>query len=560
MGKKRSEIKAIDSKKSRKDTFHKRKFGLLKKASELSTLCNLKLLLFFEDLTGKLIQYSSHGNYDPNDYFELARKRRTIIKFTANDYPNFFHKSASGRGQVKAEDEDDEEFADEEAEEIKDNGSVVVKSEYSGFSTAKSHMTFGNRPSNHSNGDMQNNDFPMEVSKEIENLNKSMRHLVSSIKVTTPAYAHEIESTIGKAASLLEQLYQHSTLPKETKEVFERPIQQTNQRFAIPQPYEQQYTSQQGFPALPDNRSPPPQRNTNPFYTSPSHGFGYFSGRHFDAIVAEEEGESQFQDRQRENHEEQQLSNYLTSKQEFPHMMFRTPVERNDHVSRQSSNLSTFLNQYKYEQQASRQSSGLGDYLTKEEFNKGAAAQNKLQKGGAKDYWTGYGRADSGMSDIMKIEPTGTLTDLFQGTNSRKDPQDKMMIMDDVLGAELMKKNNQNERFDTSQEFKPQFEMPHEIIPHEGAVSYEKINTSLDRQNQSFMLFSPLPLSSLNTLQPKPPNTGDWFSQYYQSFQPAFSNNTNPFINPSSLLNTSNLSDNSIMKSPRVSKKLKDDY
>ena len=33
-------------------------------------LCDTKLLLFFEDANGELIQFSTHGIYDPEVYFQ----------------------------------------------------------------------------------------------------------------------------------------------------------------------------------------------------------------------------------------------------------------------------------------------------------------------------------------------------------------------------------------------------------------------------------------------------------------------------------------------------------
>ena len=59
MGRRKIQIKTITDDKSKQVTFLKRKFGLMKKAYELSVLCNCQvaLILFKED--GSLVEYSS---------------------------------------------------------------------------------------------------------------------------------------------------------------------------------------------------------------------------------------------------------------------------------------------------------------------------------------------------------------------------------------------------------------------------------------------------------------------------------------------------------------------
>lgn len=101
MGRKKIEIKPITDKKSRKDTFHKRKVGLVKKAAELSMLCNVKMLLVFEDLAGDVVKYSTHGLYDPVQYF-TEEYLTTPIAFTAKHYPDFF-KNITVKKRVKDE-------------------------------------------------------------------------------------------------------------------------------------------------------------------------------------------------------------------------------------------------------------------------------------------------------------------------------------------------------------------------------------------------------------------------------------------------------------------------
>lgn len=126
MGRKKIEIKTIEDKKSRKDTFHKRKMGLIKKAAELSMLCDVKMLVAFEDLSGEVIKYSTHGIFDPVEYFKSAYID-TSIAFTANHYPDFF-KNITTKKKVKENDSDDHNDRDSEADGDDDEASEIEQS------------------------------------------------------------------------------------------------------------------------------------------------------------------------------------------------------------------------------------------------------------------------------------------------------------------------------------------------------------------------------------------------------------------------------------------------
>lgn len=68
-------------------TFQKRKNSLIKKAAEISMLCDLKLLLIFEDVAGKLIRFSTHGIFKPEEYFLQWRRltSENSEEFTGKD-------------------------------------------------------------------------------------------------------------------------------------------------------------------------------------------------------------------------------------------------------------------------------------------------------------------------------------------------------------------------------------------------------------------------------------------------------------------------------------------
>ena len=116
-------MKEIVDKKSRKDTFHKRKLGLIKKAAELSILCNVKMLLVFEDLTGEIIKYSTHGIFDPVQYFKEGFLTSSIA-FTAKHYPDFFKNITLKKG-MKEEDLETEDQHEHNEESDEDDGNEV---------------------------------------------------------------------------------------------------------------------------------------------------------------------------------------------------------------------------------------------------------------------------------------------------------------------------------------------------------------------------------------------------------------------------------------------------
>lgn len=59
MGRKKIQIQPIKDDRNRQVTFLKRKHGLMKKAYELSVLCNCEVALVIIPSNNKLIQYSS---------------------------------------------------------------------------------------------------------------------------------------------------------------------------------------------------------------------------------------------------------------------------------------------------------------------------------------------------------------------------------------------------------------------------------------------------------------------------------------------------------------------
>jgi hypothetical protein len=88
MGRRKISIKQIDDTKLRNITFNKRKNGLIKKAAELSMLCNVNMLLIFEDGYGNLIQFSRDKIKNIASFFKDC-KYNNVIEVSSKDYPDF---------------------------------------------------------------------------------------------------------------------------------------------------------------------------------------------------------------------------------------------------------------------------------------------------------------------------------------------------------------------------------------------------------------------------------------------------------------------------------------
>lgn len=71
MAREKIKIKKIDNITARQVTFSKRRRGLLKKAEELSVLCDADVALIIFSSTGKLFEYSSSRYIYIDTYFVI---------------------------------------------------------------------------------------------------------------------------------------------------------------------------------------------------------------------------------------------------------------------------------------------------------------------------------------------------------------------------------------------------------------------------------------------------------------------------------------------------------
>ncbi len=74
MGRKKIQITRISDERNRQVTFTKRKFGLMKKAYELSVLCDCEIAVVIFNSHNKLFQYASHD------------MDKVLLKYTGRSY------------------------------------------------------------------------------------------------------------------------------------------------------------------------------------------------------------------------------------------------------------------------------------------------------------------------------------------------------------------------------------------------------------------------------------------------------------------------------------------
>ncbi|KAL8511148.1 hypothetical protein ACS0TY_017827 [Phlomoides rotata] len=64
MGRKKLALRKIESSTSRQVTYAKRKEGIIKKANELSVLCDTDVALIMFSPSGRLTAFASNGSYN----------------------------------------------------------------------------------------------------------------------------------------------------------------------------------------------------------------------------------------------------------------------------------------------------------------------------------------------------------------------------------------------------------------------------------------------------------------------------------------------------------------
>ncbi|KAH9518351.1 Myocyte-specific enhancer factor 2C [Bulinus truncatus] len=104
MGRKKIQIARINDERNRQVTFTKRKFGLMKKAYELSVLCDCEIALIIFTSNNKLYQYAS-SDMD-KVLLKYTEYNDSVVSQTNKDIVDMLNKKESKGGDVDGEDDD----------------------------------------------------------------------------------------------------------------------------------------------------------------------------------------------------------------------------------------------------------------------------------------------------------------------------------------------------------------------------------------------------------------------------------------------------------------------
>ncbi|XP_060962948.1 agamous-like MADS-box protein AGL11 [Cannabis sativa] len=157
MGRGKLPLKLIPKEKARRITFLKRRSGLIKKAYELSTLCDVKVCLIVKDLTNQ-----------PSNPIVTWPENPHKVKSLINDYKNAMVKKPPSKRLHTMQD-----FVNERLEKVNseiEKLSVVSQSQTSSSSKSKAIVI--------DNNESGNNLSMFVLDNKIEELKQRMRHLI----------------------------------------------------------------------------------------------------------------------------------------------------------------------------------------------------------------------------------------------------------------------------------------------------------------------------------------------------------------------------------------------
>eukprot|EP01096_Ripella_sp_DP13-Kostka_P003219 TRINITY_DN1465_c0_g2_i1.p1 TRINITY_DN1465_c0_g2~~TRINITY_DN1465_c0_g2_i1.p1 ORF type:complete len:464 (-),score=217.27 TRINITY_DN1465_c0_g2_i1:362-1753(-) len=126
MGRNKIPIEKIQNERNRHATFAKRKNGLVKKAMELSILCDCDVALIIFGTNNKLFQYSSSDMEKVLlRYSEHQEPRQPL---TNHDYNNSFSKRTGKKPAKRSRDSEEDHDDDEDDDDIEDSSRILQKS------------------------------------------------------------------------------------------------------------------------------------------------------------------------------------------------------------------------------------------------------------------------------------------------------------------------------------------------------------------------------------------------------------------------------------------------
>ncbi len=156
MGKRKIEISKIENKLASQITFYKRKKGLIKKAMELSLLCDVEIFLVVVDFKGHLSLTTCKSQIDDFIRKNIINMNNRIIKesFTLNDYRKVFGKEYEKKNYL-----DD---SDIEIEINKLKGNLTIP---------KTNVYHLNELNNKNENDIENLKIKIPINTKLNNIN-----------------------------------------------------------------------------------------------------------------------------------------------------------------------------------------------------------------------------------------------------------------------------------------------------------------------------------------------------------------------------------------------------
>ncbi|XP_071701747.1 agamous-like MADS-box protein FUL-L isoform X2 [Rutidosis leptorrhynchoides] len=120
MGRGRVQLKRIENKISRQVTFSKRRTGLLKKAHEISVLCDADVALIVFSTKGKLFEYSTHSSMDAilERYERYSYAEKLLTAPEAETHGNWTLESSKLRTKIEVLEKNIRHYVGEDLEPL----------------------------------------------------------------------------------------------------------------------------------------------------------------------------------------------------------------------------------------------------------------------------------------------------------------------------------------------------------------------------------------------------------------------------------------------------------
>ncbi|KAL8247074.1 hypothetical protein R6Q59_008290 [Mikania micrantha] len=119
MGRGRVQLKRIENKISRQVTFSKRRTGLLKKAHEISVLCDADVALIVFSTKGKLFEYSTHSSMESIlERCKSSKYRYMLTKLARFEYASWTLESSKLKAKIEVLEKNIRHYAGEELDQL----------------------------------------------------------------------------------------------------------------------------------------------------------------------------------------------------------------------------------------------------------------------------------------------------------------------------------------------------------------------------------------------------------------------------------------------------------